>query len=134
MGFKRSEADKSIESILERNRAKRVSTQVEAVNTQMESMEPVDLLEPVGFTGSQVEDFELEAAKLLEPSEPTLNATPRQKKVKEVTKSFNFTMRPSVRQKLNDLVDYDIEAKADSAASYLSEMVEKRHAELGLGR
>lgn len=56
----------------------------------------------------------------------------RKKKEREVTKSFNFTMRPSVRQKLNDLVDYDTESRADSAASYLSEMIEKRYDELGL--
>lgn len=56
----------------------------------------------------------------------------RKKKERETTKSFNFTMRPSVRQKLNELVDYDTESKADSAASYLSEMIEKRYDELKL--
>lgn len=58
----------------------------------------------------------------------------RKKKEREVTKSFNFTMRPSVRQKLNDLVDYDTESNADSAASYLSEMIEKRYDDLGLNQ
>lgn len=58
----------------------------------------------------------------------------RRKKERETTKSFNFTMRPSVRQKLNELVDYDVDSKADSAASYLSEMIEKRYADLGLNQ
>ena len=56
----------------------------------------------------------------------------RKKKERETTKSFNFTMRPSVRQKLNDLVDYDPDSDALSAAGYLSDLIEKRHFELGL--
>ena len=63
-----------------------------------------------------------------------VNQTPigLKKKERETTKSYNFTMRPSVRQKLNELVDYDNESEALSAAGYLSDLIEKRHLELGL--
>ena len=54
------------------------------------------------------------------------------KKEREVTKSYNFTMRPSVREKLNLLVDYDAEFESTSAAGYLSELIESRYHELGL--
>ena len=56
----------------------------------------------------------------------------RQKKVRETTKSYNFTMRPSVREKLNVLAEYDDESSAVSAAGYLSELIEARYDELGL--
>lgn len=63
-----------------------------------------------------------------------VNQTPigLKKKEREVTKSYNFTMRPTVRQKLNELVDYDTESDALSAAGYLSDLIEKRYLELGL--
>lgn len=41
-------------------------------------------------------------------------------------------MRPSVREKLNVLAEYDDESSAVSAAGYLSELIEARYDELGL--
>ena len=52
------------------------------------------------------------------------------KKVKETTKPVNFTMKPSVRQKLDWLKDYDMDYSADSASSYISEFIERRYSEL----
>ena len=52
------------------------------------------------------------------------------KKIKEVTKPVNFTMKPSVRKKLDWLKDYDLDFSADSASSYISEFIEKRYSEL----
>lgn len=52
------------------------------------------------------------------------------KKVKEITKPVNFTMKPSVRQKLDWLKDYDMDYSADSASSYISEFIERRYSEL----
>ena len=49
------------------------------------------------------------------------------KKVCEKTKPYNFTMKPSVREKLDKLVEYDYESEALSAASYLSDMIEQRY-------
>jgi len=49
------------------------------------------------------------------------------KKVREKTKPYNFTMKPSVREKLDKLVEYDYESEALSAASYLSDMIEQRY-------
>ena len=54
----------------------------------------------------------------------------RQKKVRETTKSYNFTLRPSVREKLNVLRDYDNMSDATSAAGYLSDLIENRYSEL----
>ena len=56
--------------------------------------------------------------------------TPLVEKVRERTKQYTFTMRPSVREKLTELAGYDIEFTSDSAASYLSELIEKRHSEV----
>lgn len=56
----------------------------------------------------------------------------RQKKVRETTKSYNFTLRPSVREKLNVLRDYDNMSDATSAAGYLSDLIENRYSELEL--
>lgn len=36
-------------------------------------------------------------------------------------------MKPSVREKLDKLVEYDYESEALSAASYLSDMIEQRY-------
>ena len=58
----------------------------------------------------------------------------RQKKVRETTKSYNFTLRPSVREKLNVLRDYDDMSDATSAAGYLSDLIENRYSELGLDK
>lgn len=58
----------------------------------------------------------------------------RQKKVRETTKSYNFTLRPSVREKLNVLRDYDDVSDATSAAGYLSDLIENRYSELGLDK
>lgn len=58
----------------------------------------------------------------------------RQKKVRETTKSYNFTLRPSVREKLNVLRDYDNMSDATSAAGYLSDLIENRYSELGLDK
>ena len=58
----------------------------------------------------------------------------RQKKVRETTKSYNFTLRPSVREKLNVLRDYDDVSDATSAAGYLSDLIENRYSELGLNK
>ena len=52
------------------------------------------------------------------------------KKVKEITKPVNFTMKPSVRRHLDWLKDHDPESLADSASSYISEFIEKRYSEL----
>lgn len=52
------------------------------------------------------------------------------KKVKETTKSVNFTMKPSVREHLDWLKDHDPESLADSASSYISEFIERRYSEL----
>jgi hypothetical protein len=49
------------------------------------------------------------------------------KKVREKTKPYNFTMKPSVREKLDKLVEYDYESEALSAAAYLSDMIEQRY-------
>ena len=49
------------------------------------------------------------------------------KKVREKTRPYNFTMKPSVREKLDKLVEYDYESEALSAASYLSDMFEQRY-------
>ena len=58
----------------------------------------------------------------------------RQKKVRETTKSYNFTLRPSVREKLNVLRDYDNMSDATSAAGYLSDLIENRYSELELDK
>ena len=58
----------------------------------------------------------------------------RQKKVRETTKSYNFTLRPSVREKLNVLRDYDDMSDATSAAGYLSDLIENRYSELELDK
>lgn len=58
----------------------------------------------------------------------------RQKKVRETTKSYNFTLRPSVREKLNVLRDYDDMFDATSAAGYLSDLIENRYSELELDK
>ncbi len=58
----------------------------------------------------------------------------RQKKVRETTKSYNFTLRPSVREKLNVLRDYDDVSDATSAAGYLSDLIENRYSELELDK
>lgn len=58
----------------------------------------------------------------------------RQKKVRETTKSYNFTLRPSVREKLNVLRDYDNMSDATSAAGYLSDLIENRYSELELNK
>lgn len=61
------------------------------------------------------------------------NATiKRQKKVRETTRPYNFTLRPSVREKLNVLRDYDELSGSTSAAGYLSDLIEYRYAELNL--
>ena len=39
-------------------------------------------------------------------------------------------MKPSVRQKLDWLKDYDMDYSADSASSYISEFIERRYSEL----
>lgn len=52
------------------------------------------------------------------------------KKVKETTKPVNFTMKPSVRKHLDWLKDHDPESLADSASSYISELIEKRYSDL----
>lgn len=52
----------------------------------------------------------------------------------ETTKPYNFTMKPSVREKLNKLVDYDGDFEATSAAGYISEFIEKRYRDLGLDK
>ena len=52
------------------------------------------------------------------------------KKVRETTKPVNFSMKPSVRKKLDWLKDYDADYSADSASSYISEFIEKRYSEL----
>ena len=52
------------------------------------------------------------------------------KKVSETTKPVNFSMKPSVRKKLDWLKDYDADYSADSASSYISEFIEKRYSEL----
>lgn len=49
------------------------------------------------------------------------------KKVREKTKPYNFTMKPSIREKLDKLVEYDHESESLSAASYLSDMIEQRY-------
>lgn len=54
----------------------------------------------------------------------------RKKKVRERTRQYTFTMRPSVREKLTKLVDYDADFSADSAAGYLSELIENRFDEV----
>lgn len=54
------------------------------------------------------------------------------KKVRETTKPVNFSMKPSVRKKLDWLKDYDADYSADSASSYISEFIEKRYSELNL--
>ena len=56
------------------------------------------------------------------------------KKVHEKTKPYNFTMKPSVREKLDKLVEYDYESEALSAASYLSDMIEQRYQLLELDK
>lgn len=58
----------------------------------------------------------------------------RQKKVRETTKSYNFTLRPSVREKLNVLRDYDDMSDATSASGYLSDLIENRYSELELDK
>ena len=58
----------------------------------------------------------------------------RPKKVRETTKSYNFTLRPSVREKLNVLRDYDDMSDATSAAGYLSDLIENRYSELELDK
>lgn len=58
----------------------------------------------------------------------------RQKKVRETTKSYNFTLRPSVREKLNVLRDYDNMSDATSAAGYLSDLIENRYSKLELDK
>ena len=58
----------------------------------------------------------------------------RQKKVRETTKSYKFTLRPSVREKLNVLRDYDNMSDATSAAGYLSDLIENRYSELELDK
>ena len=58
----------------------------------------------------------------------------RQKKVRETTKSYNYTLRPAVREKLNVLRDYDDMSDATSAAGYLSDLIENRYSELGLDK
>lgn len=54
------------------------------------------------------------------------------KKVREKTKPYNFTLRPSVREKLDKLVEYDYDSDALSAASYLSDMIEQRYNDLNI--
>jgi len=56
------------------------------------------------------------------------------KKVREKTQPYNFTMKPSVREKLDKLVEYDYESEALSAASYLSDMIEQRYQLLELDK
>jgi hypothetical protein len=55
-----------------------------------------------------------------------------QKKVREKTKPYNFTLKPSVREKLDKLVEYDYDSEALSAASYLSDMIEQRYNDLNI--
>lgn len=54
------------------------------------------------------------------------------KKVREKTKPYNFTLKPSVREKLDKLVEYDYDSEALSAASYLSDMIEQRYDDLNI--
>lgn len=57
----------------------------------------------------------------------SVNSNVVKKKVREKTKPYNFTMKPSIREKLDKLVEYDHESDALSAASYLSDMIEQRY-------